>query len=152
MDVKQKIINVVTGKYGYTLKELRSKNRSAKITEARHVLIYLLRTTTKETTINIGGLLNRTHASIIHAERKIQGYVDTDNKFNAIIQDILNDIDGDATETRETQYAWLSDTIHNLGIFAVPQQITIALRDTLRSYHSNTRKIHRVNLKSYYGK
>lgn len=53
---------------------------------------------------------------------------------------------------RVEQYKWIVHTIGSLSMFAVPEQITIAILKTLESYHKNTKQIERVNMGLYYGK
>lgn len=66
------ILNTVCNYYGIYEEKIRSSNRRADIVKARHVLFYLCVEYTDESLVKIGKFLNKNHASVIHAVKRIK--------------------------------------------------------------------------------
>lgn len=66
----------------------RDKKRNANIVRARHVAIYIITTHSGWGSSEISRYFGLTHASSIHAVRKIKGYISYDKKLQDEITDI----------------------------------------------------------------
>ncbi len=90
----EKIIDEVARTYGVSAEEIRSqKNRSANISNARHVAIYLTRELTTLSMVSIGEEFgNRHYSTVIYTLKKVQEMMDKDRKIKEIIDDTIKNI------------------------------------------------------------
>lgn len=72
------IVKAIEDISGFNLKQIRSSSRHDDIVLARHCLVFYLTKHTKHSYITIGRLINRNHASVIHAKNKIDNYLQND--------------------------------------------------------------------------
>lgn len=90
----EKIIDEVARTYGVTSDEIRSqKNKSANISNARHIAIYITREMTTLSMVNIGEEFGGRHYStIIYSLQKIQKMIEKDRKVKELIDDTIKNI------------------------------------------------------------
>jgi len=100
---QREVIDVVCKAYNTSIKMIRSDIRKRGIVEARQLICYLLRKLKdripkKMTYEKIGGLVNKDHATVKHAERVIQDRVDmrqllvnTNKELNMLIEAAQNE-------------------------------------------------------------
>ena len=82
-----------TGKYfSLTPEQLRSENRSRNINTARQVAMYLMRTMTSMSFLDIGNSLGRNHSTAINAIKKVDEQLETDPKIKDAVRDIESNI------------------------------------------------------------
>ncbi len=85
------IITEVAGAYGITADTLLSRNRLARVADARAVACYLLYRHTRMSTTEIGAYIRRNHAAVLHNIRKAEGFF-LFPKMYAVDLRIINDI------------------------------------------------------------
>lgn len=90
----ERIIDEVARTYGVSSDEIRSqKNRSANISNARHIAIYVTRELTTLSMVAIGEEFgNRHYSTIIYTLQKVQKMMDNDRKVKEIIEDTIKNI------------------------------------------------------------
>lgn len=90
----ERIIDEVARTYGITPEEIRSqKNRSANISNARHIAIYVTRELTTLSMVSIGEEFgNRHYSTIIYTIQKVQKMMNNDRKVKEIIEDTIKNI------------------------------------------------------------
>ena len=90
----ERIIDEVARTYGVSADEIRSqKNRSANISNARHVAIYVTRELTTLSMVAIGEEFgNRHYSTIIYTLKKVQEMMEKDRKVKEIIDDTIKNI------------------------------------------------------------
>ena len=89
----QKILNVVSSYYSITVSQLIGKNKTAKIVNARHVAIYLIRSELDVPFKQIGEQFsNRDHATIIYSVNKVEELLKTDKQMSIVINDLKKQI------------------------------------------------------------
>ena len=90
----ERIIDEVARTYGVSAEEIRSqKNRSANISNARHVAIYVTRELTTLSMVAIGEEFgNRHYSTIIYTLKKVQEMMEKDRKVKEIIDDTIKNI------------------------------------------------------------
>ena len=90
----ERIIDEVARTYGVSVDEIRSqKNRSANISNARHVAIYVTRELTTLSMVAIGEEFgNRHYSTIIYTLKKVQEMMEKDRKVKEIIDDTIKNI------------------------------------------------------------
>lgn len=90
----ERIIDEVARTYGVSSEEIRSqKNRSANISNARHIAIYVTRELTTLSMVAIGEEFgNRHYSTIIYTLQKVQKMMDNDRKVKEIIEDTIKNI------------------------------------------------------------
>jgi chromosomal replication initiation ATPase DnaA len=72
----RKMLKSVTAVTGITYEQMKERTRVKPIVLARMVAIYMIRTNTSLTTMQIGLWFNLHHASILHAVHKVQNPYD----------------------------------------------------------------------------
>lgn len=88
------IINLVKNwlctEYKLTMDEISSTIRKNENTEPRHIFIYLLRKLSHNriTLKQIGKMISKDHSTVISANKKIVGWMETDAKFKKKINAI----------------------------------------------------------------
>lgn len=89
----EKIINEVGGIYNVTGEEIRSQNRSAQISTARQVAIYVVHKITGLSYTAIGQEFGgRDHSTIVYAINKVKSILKKDNSYRATIDDLIKNI------------------------------------------------------------
>jgi len=83
--------DIVANYYGMDTKDCFStKTRKREIIQVRHVAIYLIMTNVKTSTTSLGREFNYDHATIIHAVKKISGYLTWDVELKREIAEMQN--------------------------------------------------------------
>ena len=90
----ERIIDEVARTYGVTPDEIRSqKNKSANISNARHIAIYITRQMTTLSMVNIGDEFGGRHYStIIYSLQKVEKLIEKDRKVKELIDDTIKNI------------------------------------------------------------
>jgi chromosomal replication initiator protein len=90
----ENIIDEVARTYGVSAEEIRSsKNRSANISNARHIAIYVTRELTTLSMVAIGEEFgNRHYSTIIYTIQKVQKMMEKDRKVKEVIEDTIKNI------------------------------------------------------------
>lgn len=87
------IINQVASVYGVTTDDIRSKKRSAQISNARKVAAYVVREITEMPLQSIGiELGGRDHSTIVYAISSIEDIIKKDTHMKETIEDIIKNI------------------------------------------------------------
>lgn len=81
----EKIADKVSSFYGISIGDLRSKKRSAQVTTARQICMYLSRELTDFSLTEIGNFYEKDHSTVIHSEKQIKGKIKTDPSLEQII-------------------------------------------------------------------
>jgi len=77
------IIATVAEYYGYTVLQLKSRERPAHLAHARQVAMVLCRTLVRHATLMaVGEVFHRDHGTVIHAERAVGDRLATDRTFD----------------------------------------------------------------------
>lgn len=79
---------LICGYYDITVKELKSKDRHARIVEARHIFCYVSRLCTTHSLLEIGRFLNRDHTTVIHAVQQVRTHSQMEEQFKEHLTDI----------------------------------------------------------------
>lgn len=87
-----KIFTAVSVKYGVSPEEIKSKKQNAAIVNARHVAVYLIRTLTDLTLVQIGDLFSRDHTTAMSSYRKVEHRISSDTSFEAEINELISDV------------------------------------------------------------
>lgn len=89
----EKIIEIVSGEYGVTVADMKSKKRNAEITNARQIAMFILKDMLDLNLTSIGGLFGgRDHSTVISSIRKIEEKIAEDNLFDKKIDSIKHRI------------------------------------------------------------
>ncbi|MDR2560059.1 MAG: chromosomal replication initiator protein DnaA [Oscillospiraceae bacterium] len=89
----EKIINEVAAIYNVTNDDMRSQSRSAQISTARQVAIYVISKTTSLSYTAIGQEFGgRDHSTIVYAINKVKNIIKKDNSYRASIEDIIKNM------------------------------------------------------------
>jgi chromosomal replication initiator protein len=89
----EKVINEVAITYGLTSDELRSKKRSANISTARQIAIYIVHKITGLSYAEIGKQFgNRDHSTIVYAVNKVRDIVQSNREHRKTIDDIIKNV------------------------------------------------------------
>lgn len=90
----EKIISVVSNKYGITVSDIKSKKKTESVVNARHVAIYISRQITNLTLDEIGEFFSRDHSTIHSSLNKIEINIKTKKNYEEEINSIINEIKG----------------------------------------------------------
>ena len=90
----ERIIDEVARTYGVSADEIRSqKNKSATISNARHIAIYIAREMTTLSMVDIGEEFGGRHYStIIYSVNKVKGLLEKDRKVKELVDDTIKNI------------------------------------------------------------
>lgn len=84
--------------FGITVYELKSGCKKADMTFARQIYMTILRMTTGKPLTKIGAIVNRNHATVLHAVKTVINDYEHDPRRRAIIKNLVNQLD-DARKT-----------------------------------------------------
>lgn len=89
----EKIIEEVARTFGITAEDIRSSKRSANISNARQIAIYVVREITQLPQQSIGEEFGgRDHSTIVYALRQVEKSIKKDPKTKATVDDIIKNI------------------------------------------------------------
>lgn len=89
----EKIIDEVARTFGATVEEIRSSKRSANISSARQVAMYVVREITQMPMVAIGREFgNRDHSTVVYAIQQVEKNIRRDPKTKATVEDIIKNI------------------------------------------------------------
>jgi len=91
----EKIMNTVSRHYGVTVEEIRSKKKTERIANARHVIAYIIKELTDLSYGDTGKFINREHSTVMSSVSKVNEYIRTKNNFEAELAGIMKEIKGD---------------------------------------------------------
>ena len=83
-----KIAEVVADYYNVSLNDLKSSARSQKISNARHMAVYLSREICGKSFVNIAEFFNKKHTTIMFAHDKIQKKISCNNDLISAVREI----------------------------------------------------------------
>lgn len=86
------VFNEVKNEYGVTAFQLYSKTRLLHIRESRQVFSQLMRKHTDMTLKEIGKLVNRDHATVMHSCKVVDADIESNQKFRKRYDRINNNI------------------------------------------------------------
>lgn len=89
----EQIINVTAKELNIKPSEIKSKSRSTNIANARRIVIYLAKTLTPNSQLQLAQFFGmKDHSSISHAMKKINETIDEDHNFKIMIDNLKNRI------------------------------------------------------------
>ena len=74
--------------------DLKGKAQTVEIVNPRNEAIYLLRTLTDLSTVEIGKIFNRSHTTILHSVSKVEGMIKNYAAYEEEISELIADIKG----------------------------------------------------------
>ena len=87
------VVQTLAKTYGITVADIRSKNRTKTVSEARHVACYFMKKLTPHSLQTIGTFLGgRDHSTIIHAISKVEARQKKDNFFSHKLKSVEKDL------------------------------------------------------------
>ncbi|MBQ7779100.1 MAG: chromosomal replication initiator protein DnaA [Clostridia bacterium] len=87
-----KILSMVSQKYGITVDDLKSRKRTSNIASARHISVYIIKKLTDRSLPAIGRVFGRDHTTIINSIETVEKRMATESAFDAEIKDLINRI------------------------------------------------------------
>ncbi|MCL1902993.1 MAG: chromosomal replication initiator protein DnaA [Oscillospiraceae bacterium] len=90
----ERVINEVASIYGISEDDIRSKKRSADISTARQIAIYVVHKITKLSYVEIGKEFgNRDHSTIVYAINKVKDIIVKDKGYRDTIEDTIRNVE-----------------------------------------------------------
>ncbi len=100
------IIKTISNHYHIKLMDVRGPRREKSITLARHVAMYLLKHELNLPLLEIGRYFgNRDHTSVLHAVKKIEFMLDSDDQLGTQVQAIKTSLSGGVSQAQYSQEA-----------------------------------------------
>jgi len=87
-----KILSMVSQKYGITVDDLKSRKRTSNIASARHISVYIIKKLTDRSLPAIGRVFGRDHTTIINSIETVEKRMATEPAFDNEIKDLINRI------------------------------------------------------------
>ena len=87
------IVSAVVKVTGVEFNKVQSSSRRRNFVNARHLFCYFARKRTKLSFQEIGGIINRDHATIIHSVRNVEDLLSYDREFKEIVPAIQLEIE-----------------------------------------------------------
>ena len=87
-----KILDKVSKRYGVTVDDLKSKNKSSNVTTARQIAMYIIRRTTGLSLPKIGKIFNRDHSTTLSSVKKIENELKCNSLFEIDVNEIIKEI------------------------------------------------------------
>ena len=88
----EKILEVVSKKYGVSIAELKSKTKVSNVTNARQIAMYIMRKRLDLSFPKIGSVFNREHSTVIPSVEKIEKEIKCNSLFEIEIKELVNEI------------------------------------------------------------
>ena len=84
----EKIAKVTAEYYGVDYKELIGSNRAQKVSEARHMAVYLSREITNMSFVNIAEFYGKKYTTIMYSHQKIKDEISANNELSSAVREI----------------------------------------------------------------
>ena len=88
----ERIISVVTKKYGISPEDVKSRKRTDNIANARHICIYIIRQLTELSLNEIGKIFSRDHSTAISSIEKVNINIKTVRNYEADLNRLIKEI------------------------------------------------------------
>jgi chromosomal replication initiator protein len=88
----ERIINKVSSHYGVSVEDLKSKKKTAAISNARHVACYIIRSLTDKSFKEIGFIFSRDHTSVMHSCETVKMNIKTVKNIDSEIKSLIKEI------------------------------------------------------------
>ena len=75
------VIQYVCGFSGITVGQLKSNSRKRELSEPRQLICYILRKTTKLSTVQIGEIINRDHSDVSTSTKAVANLIETNSAY-----------------------------------------------------------------------
>ncbi len=86
------IFSIVSNTYGITIDEIKSTKRSANISQARNICMYIIKTVTGLTLKEVGAYFGKDHATVLHSIKKVENSIETDGTFKNTVNNIMREV------------------------------------------------------------
>ena len=86
------IFSAVSNTYGITVEEIKSTKRSANISQARNICMYIIKTVTGLTLKEVGSYFGKDHATVLHSIKKVESLIETDTTFKNTVNNIMREV------------------------------------------------------------
>ena len=73
--------------------EMKGKCRKRELNDVRQTAMWIIRKGTSMSFYDVGKVFNRHHATVLHAVKNVEDLIQTDNKYRADVEQILNHLD-----------------------------------------------------------
>ncbi len=88
----ERIISVVTKKYGISPEDVKSRKRTDNIANARHICIYIIRQLTELSLSEIGKIFSRDHSTAISSIEKVNINIKTVRNYESDLNRLIKEI------------------------------------------------------------
>lgn len=88
------IIFAVSKKFGVTRDDILSSKRNKEVAIARHVCVYIARTTTSLSQAQVGKALNRDRTTVISSENFVKEEMEKDSSFAMEVKEAIREVNG----------------------------------------------------------
>lgn len=86
------VFSIVSNTYGITIDDIKSANRSANISQARNICMYVIKTVTGLTLKEVGAYFGKDHSTVLHSIKKVESSIETDGTFKSTVNNIIREI------------------------------------------------------------
>ncbi len=87
-----KILDIVSKRYGVTAMDLKSKSKASNIATPRQIAMYILRKTTDLSLPKIGSIFNRNYSTVIPSIKKIENEIKCNSLFEIDVNELIKEI------------------------------------------------------------
>lgn len=89
--VLNSVVALIEAKRGHTLYQLRSKDRSFKIPESRHIFFWMVNSINDEVSWTTMGLfINKDHATALYGQRNVENWMAYDKAFREHVGELCS--------------------------------------------------------------
>lgn len=96
-----RILTVVSQKYGVPIVDIKSKKKSAHIVGPRHICVYLIRRMTDMSLGRIGKLFGKDHTTIMNSIKNVENEINNNSGYESEINDLIQEISEISTEKKQ---------------------------------------------------
>lgn len=82
---KDRIIEQVCLHFDLPISQVYLKSRVKDIIEARSIIMYLMHKYLRMSSTDVGIVFNKDHATVLHACKKVSGFMDVDKNYRELI-------------------------------------------------------------------
>ena len=87
-----RIMSIIAQKYSISANDLKNRNKSADVANARHKCVYLVRTLTDLSTTQIGRIFDRDHSTILNSIKNVKFEIENDAMFEREMNELIDEI------------------------------------------------------------
>jgi len=96
----ENIISIVCNEFNVSAEDIKGDFKPKNVISARQLYCYLATYTTKASSTNIGGFINRSHSTVLHSVKTVENQIDVYPGFASMVKSKMDQVKNKVPQTQ----------------------------------------------------